>query len=318
MRFLFSSRIPSTTLHRQRGVAVITALLLATLAITIVASLFWQQQVQVRSIENQRLQLQTQWILRGALDWASLILREDGKQSSVDYLSEPWATPLAETRLDQYVDDGSTDQEASAAVLSGYIVDAQSRYNLSNLVNGKIIDPVALNTFSRLLSALHLDAALAQSIAQTLSSQQAGTAVLPLKNIEDLLAVPGVTPALVNALNEFVVILPQATPINVNTAPLEVLAARLDTLSRAQVSSMIAERTQHYYTNLVDFQTRINAVKPTVIAAGAFSVGSNYFLVKGKVQMGRAALASWSLIQRSGSGEGTTTKLLWSRESPTS
>ena len=64
------------TLQRQRGVAVITALLLTTLAITIVASLFWQQQVQVRSIENQRLQLQKQWILRGALDWARLILRE--------------------------------------------------------------------------------------------------------------------------------------------------------------------------------------------------------------------------------------------------
>jgi general secretion pathway protein K len=43
---------------RQRGVAVVTALLLTTLAITIVASLFWQQQVQVRSIENQRMQLQ--------------------------------------------------------------------------------------------------------------------------------------------------------------------------------------------------------------------------------------------------------------------
>ncbi len=49
--------------YRQRGIAVITALLLTTLAITIVASLFWQQQVQVRSIENQRLQLQKQWIL---------------------------------------------------------------------------------------------------------------------------------------------------------------------------------------------------------------------------------------------------------------
>ena len=55
---------------RQRGVAVVTALLLTTLAVTIVASLFWQQQVQVRSMENQRLQSQTKWIQRGALDWA--------------------------------------------------------------------------------------------------------------------------------------------------------------------------------------------------------------------------------------------------------
>ena len=79
---------------KQKGVAIITALLLTTLAIAIVTSLFWHQQVQVRSIENQRLQLQKQWILRGAFDWARLILREDGKFSSVDDLTEPWAVPL--------------------------------------------------------------------------------------------------------------------------------------------------------------------------------------------------------------------------------
>ena len=65
-------------MRRQRGVAIVTALLLTTLAVTIVASLFWQQQVQVRSMENQRLQLQTRWILRGALDWTRLILTQSG------------------------------------------------------------------------------------------------------------------------------------------------------------------------------------------------------------------------------------------------
>jgi len=78
----------------QRGVAVITALLLTTLAITIVASLFWQQQVEVRSMENQRLNLQTRWILRGALDWSSLVLRQD----AIDHRDHtagprPWPKP---------------------------------------------------------------------------------------------------------------------------------------------------------------------------------------------------------------------------------
>ncbi len=59
-------RARRASLHRQRGVAIVTALLLTTLAVTIVGTLFWQQQVQVRSIENQRMQLQKQWILRGA------------------------------------------------------------------------------------------------------------------------------------------------------------------------------------------------------------------------------------------------------------
>src|SRR4051794_3492306 len=95
------------TLQHQRGVAVITALLLTTLAITIVASLFWQQQVQVRSIENQRMQLQKQWVLRGALDWARIILWVDQQNTGgVDNLTEEWAVPLASTPLDQYVENG--------------------------------------------------------------------------------------------------------------------------------------------------------------------------------------------------------------------
>src|SRR4029077_11665306 len=104
---------------RQRGVAIVMALLLTTLAITIVASLFWQQQVQVRSIENQRLQLQKQWILRGALDWAQLILRENARLSQYDSLDQPWAVPLQDTRLDQYVENSRADTENSDATLSG-------------------------------------------------------------------------------------------------------------------------------------------------------------------------------------------------------
>jgi len=111
------------------------------------------------------------------------------------------------------------------------------------------------------------------------------------------------------------VVLPQATAINVNTAPLEVLAAQLDTLSSAQVASLISYREQHYYTSLADFQKQVNAIKPALVTLASFSVSTSYFLVKGDVRMGRAALGSWSLIQRSGSGEGTNTKVLWSRAS---
>lgn len=111
--------------QKQNGVAVVTALLLTTLAITIVASLFWQQQVQVRSIENQRFQLQKKWVLRGALDWARLILREDVRNShNVDHLGEPWAVTLGDTHLDQYVENGKADTESSEASLSGQITDA--------------------------------------------------------------------------------------------------------------------------------------------------------------------------------------------------
>lgn len=158
--------------RRQSGVAVVTALLLTTLAITIVASLFWQQQVQVRSIENQRFQLQKKWVLRGALDWAGLILREDRRISKVDHLGEPWAVNLGDTRLDQYVENGRTEVEDSDATLSGQISDAQAKFNLTNLaVNGKV-DIREQVVFSKLLSNLHLDPGLAQQVAVQIAMTQ--------------------------------------------------------------------------------------------------------------------------------------------------
>src|SRR5579872_6785978 len=129
-------RAPRAMQAAQRGVAVVTALLLTTLAVTIVASVFWQQQVQVRAVENQRSQSQTQWVMRAALDWTRIILREDARTTSVDQLGESWATPLAETRLDDYVDADGT--QANPITLSGSVVDAQSRYNLSNLAQGGV------------------------------------------------------------------------------------------------------------------------------------------------------------------------------------
>ncbi len=159
-------------IRRQGGVAVVTALLLTTLAITIVASLFWQQQVQVRSIENQRYQLQKKWVLRGALDWAGLILREDKHTSNVDHLGEPWAVNLGDTRLDQYVENGKTDVEDSEATLSGQISDAQAKFNLTNLSNNGAVDLVELAAFAKLLTNLRIDSGLARQVASQVAMTQ--------------------------------------------------------------------------------------------------------------------------------------------------
>lgn len=167
------------SLRRQAGVAVVTALLLTTLAITIVASLFWQQQVQVRSIENQRYQLQKKWVLRGALDWAALILREDERTSKVDHLGEPWAVNLGDTRLDQYVENGKTDVEDSEASLSGQISDAQAKFNLSNLAKDGVVNLREQAVFAKLLSNLRMDAGLAQHVAAQIALTQERLSVGP-------------------------------------------------------------------------------------------------------------------------------------------
>jgi general secretion pathway protein K len=303
--------------HRQRGVAVITALLLTTLAITIVASLFWQQQVQVRSIENQRLQLQKQWVLRGALDWAALILREDAKHSSADTLDEPWAVPLADTRLDQYVENDRGSDDVSDATLSGGISDAQARYNLTNLSSNGIINHSEVAAFARLLGNVKLNPALALATAEAMSATQVSGNTSPstaqplglFVHMDDLLAVPGFTAPMLGYLKDFVIFLPRTTPINVNTAPAEVLAARIEGMSISEASSLVAGRDTANFRNLADFTNRLQG-KSYSAPANEVSVTTNYFLVDGNVRMSRAGLKIQSLIERNAAN----TRLVWIRE----
>jgi general secretion pathway protein K len=344
---------------RQRGVAVVTALLLTTLAVSIVASLFWQQQVQVRAIENQRLQLQKEWILRGALDWARLILREDARYSQVDSLDEPWAVPLSETRLDQYVENGRDASEDSDATLSGQIVDAQSLYNLNDMIGNGTIDQAEVAAFGRLLANLRMDPQLAQATAELMlasmprtqaAAQAAANAAatggaatqpavtngtngtngagttgstgvaaetgtsgqIPFTQVEDLLAVPGFTPEMLEKLRNLVIFLPRTTTVNLNTAPVEVIAAKLDKISLSDANLIVAARRTAAFRDIADVSNRLPSMA-TIGSSKNIGIRSDYFLVNGRVRLGRASLQIQALIER-GTGASPTTRLVWTRE----
>lgn len=291
---------------------MVTAMLLTTLAITIVASLFWQQQVQVRSIENQRLQLQKQWVLRGALDWARLILREDGKYSSTDDLKEPWAVPLSETRLDRYVEAAALRGEATTAVLSGAIQDAQARLNLTALASRGEVNTTEVAAFEKLLGFLRQDPGLARATAQALAQSQrhadAGTGgprMIGFVQVDDLLAVPGCTVGVLAAVRNQVIFLPRTTPVNVNTASAEVLAARIPQLSLADANTLVAYRRNASFRDLSEVAARLPG-QPDLDPA-LLSVATSYFLVSGRVSIRQAGLQVLGLVERSG----TTTHLLW-------
>lgn len=312
-------------MKHQRGVAVVTALLLTTLAVTIVASLFWQQQVQVRTIENQRLQQQAKWVLLASLDWARLILREDVLHSTADHPGEPWATPLAETRLDEYLEKrDSAEGVVAEAAISGRIVDAQARFNLTNLASGNAVNPGEQAVFERLLASLNLNPSLARKVAEVIAAAQpggvvksgeddgshAGAQALGITHVDDLLTVPGFSPEMVANLRDFVVVLPRFTPINVNTASAEVLAARMGKISMADARALIASREQAWFRDSADFNQRMPNSIQRPAGMSEIAVSTSYFMAQGQVKVGRASQQIEALIERSARG----TSIIWIRD----
>ena len=322
---------PFTIPQRQRGVAIITALLLTALAITVVASLFWQQQVQVRSMENQRLRLQTQWAMRGMVDFARFWLRQDNPAlTAVDGV---WATPIEEARLDDYVDRERVDTEKFDATVSGRALDAQGRFNITNLVDMTgTPNPGQLQAYQRLLSNLQLDSGLARATADAVvrarpkprSSDKGSdgkTATIPagssgssepvaFMQIEDLMAIPGYTPQIIEKLRDFVIVLPEMTAVNVNTAPAEVLAAITD-MSVSEASVLTLSNPRKKFVDLDNFKNNINGKK--VIGGVEADVKSRYFLTVIRVRLDRAALDAQALINRKTDPQ-RTTSLVWLRE----
>jgi general secretion pathway protein K len=64
-------------LRQQRGVAVLMALLIVTIATLAVSAMLWRQQVQLRALENRLALTQARALALSAIDWARLVLWED-------------------------------------------------------------------------------------------------------------------------------------------------------------------------------------------------------------------------------------------------
>lgn len=166
--------------ERQRGVAIISALLVVALSAILVAGILWRQQVQIRRIENQRLINQSEWVVHGTIDWARLVLRSAADTSPIDYLGGVWAVPIAETRLSDLLGKfggaaGGDLEVASDTWVAGSIEDAQAKFNLRNLANASAtgadqIDPTQVQAFQKLLAELGLSSQLAGPAAQYVRS----------------------------------------------------------------------------------------------------------------------------------------------------
>jgi general secretion pathway protein K len=305
--------------------AMITVALVATLA----AAALWRQWRGIEVESAERTRVQSAWLLTGALDWARVMLRgdlyEDRKSGQpVDHLGEPWAVPLAESRLSDFLSAGgagASDLERDA-FLSGQITDLQSRLNVLNLAAPDAsTQEAALQRFQRLFQTLGLPtgqlAALQRSLicayAKMYPSQfQAagagctarGDASLLPQRVEQLTWL-GLDPATVARLSPYVTVLPgpgpgSVTPVNLNTASSVVISAALPGLDAAQAERLVTLRQSAYFKNPADALRRGDIASAGITDMSWVDVKSDFFEVRGRLRLDNVALQEIATVKREG------------------
>lgn len=309
----------------QRGAALLTAMIIVTLIASLAAGMVWQQYRAVQIEAADRARAQSAWILQGALDWARLILREDAKNDkdrapAKDHLGEPWAVPLAEARLSTFLAADKANASADdgpEAFLSGSIEDAQSRYNLRALVGGPKVDPLEQRTLERLCSQVNAPPGTAAAIIAGLREAFPAPASPPAPPAQapseaeresgplqpagaDQLAWFGLDAETIKRLQPLVVLLPKPTPVNLNTAPREVIAAMFDGVDLATAERLVQGRKAKPLQDVTADATAYLPNAATQATAARASVTSSFFIITGRLRLEERQLEQRSLIERQG------------------
>ncbi len=303
----------------QRGAALLAAMLTVTLVASLAAAGLWRQWRNAEVEGAERMHLQAQWVLTGALDWARLILREDARSGGADYLAEPWAVPLEEARLSTFLaaDSNTGDAEAddaSQVFLSGSISDLQARMNVYNLVEGGKISEPDLRAFTKLFEVLGLPPTELSVLANNLlQSQATGTPANPVSPLTPLppqrvehLAWLGLSPPTLAALVPFITLLPQRTTVNINTASVTVLYASSPRLDMARAQELVNARKAAHFKTLDDANKLIGSAADPLVDAH-HSINSRYFLVRGRQRQDKTVVQQQSVVYR----DGLEVKTLW-------
>jgi general secretion pathway protein K len=293
----------------QHGAAILTAMLTVVLVASLAASTLWLQWRGIEVEAAERNRTQAAWVLTGALDWARLILREDARKGGADHLAEPWAVPLEQARLSTFLAadrDASSEDVTADAFLSGQIVDLQSRLNVRNLVQGGKLNEPSRAAFARLFELLDLPEPELELLVDNLrlSQIQDSTAdnpsrrSLPLAPQEfDQLTWVGLSAPTLARLRPYVTLLPALTPVNLNTAPVEVVYACVAAFDMADATRLVRARSLSHLSSIED------AAKASGNLAAKFdsaqhSVMTRFFEVRGTLQLDQTTVQEQSVVQR--------------------
>ncbi|HEX7080306.1 MAG TPA: type II secretion system minor pseudopilin GspK [Gammaproteobacteria bacterium] len=291
---------------RQRGIAVLTAMLVVTIGTVLAVNLMWEATLDLRRTTAALGADQGLMYVQGAEAWAADILRQDLVDSpDSDNLGEDWALELAPLPVE-------------GGAIAGRLEDLQGRFNLNNLIAADgTPDEIAVAQFERLLELVELDPALAGAVVDWLdpdaephfpnggedeayadTNPQYRTANAMVTTPTELMAVNGFDRDAYERLAPYVTALPAGTKINVNTASDVVLASLSDMIDLSQAAALIEQRGD---TGFADIDAAFSGlVEPEMLER--IDGVTDHFLLTATVVLGTTQVTLRSVLQRDPSG----------------
>ncbi len=292
---------------RQRGVALITVMLVVALATTAAVNMAGRQQIDIRRTENVLYRGQALMYLFGVEAWARQFLSDDRRKNKIDHLGEDWAVRLPPLPIE-------------GGQVAGHIEDLQARFNLHNLIAKERLGQASRERFVRLLKRLEINPQLANIIQDWQDSDLEArfpdgaeedyylgqtppyrTPNRPMASPSELRLLKDLSAKDYAKLLPYVTALPEPTPINVNTASAELLASLAEDLPLQEIEALLEKREDNPWETVQDFLAEPVFAGRDIPAEG-LSVASDYFLIDAVVTLGDLNQRLRSIVVRADDG----------------
>jgi general secretion pathway protein K len=294
--------------QRQRGVALLIALLAVALAVILIASLLDRGELAFARTRNALRGEQAIAYAEGMEAYAAQILLRDREDNpDLDTFSDSWAVPLPP-------------QPVPGGQISASMSDLNGCFNLNNLSLPAGQAAVWRERMRNLLVALELDPSLNGAIVDWLDSdtnvddeggaEDSAYLAQPIPyraanrvfaHVSELRLVRGVSGEVYSRLAPEVCALPPGTSININTASVAVLMS-LDSHMTAVLAERIRQNRRARWTTLT--QALDEAKQQGVVIANQSGLGvtSSYFLARGEITLDDVPFAFSSILERGAPG----------------
>lgn len=291
---------------RQRGVALITAIVLVAIATVLAVHIGTRAALDLRRTTG-LVALDQGWhVALGAEAWAAEVLGEDYERDpGIDDLTEAWAQPLPPLPVD-------------GGEVRGALEDMQGRFNLNDLIDkDRQVDLDSVERFRRLLVFVGAQPRWATLMADwidqdpmpeipdgaedpTYLSQNPPyrTANTLVTTTTEMMALPGMTREEFERIRPYVAALPVGTKINLCTAKAPVLAALVEGGTDFGDADLLASNRKDGCYPTIEFIRGTMSNEAWQALAPRVSETSDWFRAVTAVRIGTSEFTLYSLIER--------------------